>query len=76
MAAKPNTMDEYLAALSAHKRAALEKLRRVIRSAAPQVDFLPAFAAARVRFHNERTTALHPRDRVGTYGSLHLAEVL
>jgi len=38
MAAKPTTMDEYLAALSADKRAALEKLRRVIRSAAPQAE--------------------------------------
>ena len=67
-------------ALAAEWRLMLENSRpgtRILfRSAAPQVDFLPAFAAARVRFHNERTTALHPRDRVGTYGSLHLAEVL
>ncbi|MGE5275720.1 MAG: iron chaperone [Acidobacteriota bacterium] len=32
---KPQTIDEYLAVLSREKRAALEKLRRAIRSAAP-----------------------------------------
>ena len=42
------TIDEYLAALSADKRAALEKLRKTIRSATPQADEctsyqLPAF---------------------------------
>jgi len=36
MARKPNTIDEYLAALSADKRAALEKLRRAIKAAAPK----------------------------------------
>jgi uncharacterized protein YdhG (YjbR/CyaY superfamily) len=36
MTTKPNTIDEYLAALSAHKRAALEKLRRAIKAAAPK----------------------------------------
>ena len=38
MAAKPKTIDEYLAALSADKRAALEKLRKTIRAAAPQAE--------------------------------------
>ena len=33
---KPQTIDEYLAALSNEKRAALEKLRRAIKSAAPK----------------------------------------
>lgn len=32
---KPQTIDEYLAPLSSEKRAALEKLRKAIRSAAP-----------------------------------------
>jgi hypothetical protein len=36
MSAKPLTIDEYLALLSHEKRAALEKLRRAIRSAAPK----------------------------------------
>ena len=48
MAAKPRTIDEYLAALSDDKRAALEKLRKTIRAAAPKAEecisySLPAF---------------------------------
>ena len=35
---KASTIDEYLANLSDDKRAALEKLRRTIRAAAPQAD--------------------------------------
>jgi uncharacterized protein YdhG (YjbR/CyaY superfamily) len=38
MSAKPRTIDEYLAPLSNEKRAALEKLRRAIRSAAPNAE--------------------------------------
>jgi uncharacterized protein YdhG (YjbR/CyaY superfamily) len=45
---KPTTVDDYLAILSDDKRAALEKLRRVIKSAAPRAEEcisyqLPAF---------------------------------
>lgn len=36
--AKPATIDEYLAPLSSDKRAALEKLRRAIRAAAPGAE--------------------------------------
>jgi uncharacterized protein YdhG (YjbR/CyaY superfamily) len=48
MAAKTTTIDEYLAALSADKRAALEKLRKTIRAIAPKAEEcisygLPAF---------------------------------
>jgi uncharacterized protein YdhG (YjbR/CyaY superfamily) len=48
MLAKPQTIDEYLAPLSNEKRAALEKLRRAIKSAAPKAEEyisyqLPAF---------------------------------
>ena len=48
MAAKPKTIDDYLAALSDDKRAALEKLRKAIKSAAPKAEecisySLPAF---------------------------------
>jgi uncharacterized protein YdhG (YjbR/CyaY superfamily) len=35
---KANTIDEYLAPLSDEKRAALEKLRRAIKSAAPKAE--------------------------------------
>jgi hypothetical protein len=38
MSAKPQTIDEYLAPLSNDKRAALEKLRRAIKSAAPKAE--------------------------------------
>ena len=46
--AKTKTMDEYLAALSNDKRAALERLRKIIRAAAPRAEEcisyqLPAF---------------------------------
>ena len=48
MRGKPETIDEYLAALSADKRAALQKLRRAIHAAAPGAEecisySLPAF---------------------------------
>jgi uncharacterized protein YdhG (YjbR/CyaY superfamily) len=48
MGRKPQTIDEYLAALSDDKRAALEKLRKTIRAAAPKAEEcisyqLPAF---------------------------------
>ena len=38
MAGKPKTIDEYLAALSVDKRAALENLRKIIRSVAPKAE--------------------------------------
>jgi uncharacterized protein YdhG (YjbR/CyaY superfamily) len=48
MVGKPTTIDEYLAAVPADKRAALESLRQIIREAAPQAEEcisyqLPAF---------------------------------
>ena len=38
MAAQPKTIDEYLATLSDDKRAALEKLRKTIKAAAPKAE--------------------------------------
>jgi uncharacterized protein YdhG (YjbR/CyaY superfamily) len=38
MAPKPTTVDEYLAPVSPDKRAALEKLRKTIRAAAPDAE--------------------------------------
>ena len=38
MAGRPKTIDEYLAVLSDDKRAALERLRRTIRAAAPKAE--------------------------------------
>jgi uncharacterized protein YdhG (YjbR/CyaY superfamily) len=48
MKAKARTIDEYLAALSADKRAALQKIRKAVRAAAPRAEEcisygLPAF---------------------------------
>jgi uncharacterized protein YdhG (YjbR/CyaY superfamily) len=48
MAAKPKTIDDYLAALSDDKRTALERLRKIIRAAVPNAEEcisyrLPAF---------------------------------
>jgi len=48
MAAKPGTIDEYLAAVSEDNRVALAKLRKAIRAAAPEAEEcisyrLPAF---------------------------------
>ncbi len=53
MAGKPKTIDDYLAALSADKRAALEKLRKAIRGAAPKAEEcisyqIPAFRQNRM----------------------------
>lgn len=48
----------------------------LLRSASAQPDFLPSEVRTRLRFCPERTEPLHPLDRVGTYASVHLAEVL
>jgi S-adenosylmethionine-diacylglycerol 3-amino-3-carboxypropyl transferase len=47
----------------------------LMRSAGLTVDFLPPIAKTSLRFYPERTQILHQQDRVGTYGSLHFAEV-
>ena len=49
MAAKPKTIDEYLAALSADKRAALEKLRKTIRALAPKAEECISYGLAAFR---------------------------
>lgn len=50
--------------------------RILLRSAGLDLSFVPADVRSRLRFFPERTAPLHLTDRVGTYGSLHLAEVL
>ena len=50
--------------------------RILLRSAGPDLSFLPETVTAKLRFFPELTQPLHQVDRVGTYGSLHLAEVL
>ena len=49
MAAKPKNIDEYLAALSDDKRAALEKLRKTIRAAAPKARECISYGLAAFR---------------------------
>ena len=48
----------------------------LMRSAGLDLSFVPEFAKARLRFMPDVTEPLHMTDRVGTYGSLHFAEVL
>jgi len=50
--------------------------RVLMRSAGLDLGFVPADVRRRLRFFPERTEPLHLIDRVGTYGSLHFAEVL
>jgi len=47
----------------------------LMRSAGPEVDFLPEFAMQALQFHPERTSPLNDRIRVGTYWSLHLGTI-
>jgi uncharacterized protein YdhG (YjbR/CyaY superfamily) len=49
MAAKPATIDEYLAALSAEQRTALGKLRKAIRAAAPHAEECISYQLAAFR---------------------------
>ncbi len=48
----------------------------LFRSASSKPDFIPEPARKLLRFRPDLTESLHAYDRVGTYGSLHLAEVL
>ena len=47
---KPRTIDEYLATLSVGKRAALQKLRRAIKSAAPEAEECISYQIPAFRF--------------------------
>lgn len=50
--------------------------RILLRSASSDVNFLPDWIRKALRFFPALTEPLHLQDRVGTYGSLHFAEVL
>jgi S-adenosylmethionine-diacylglycerol 3-amino-3-carboxypropyl transferase len=50
--------------------------RIIYRSGGQTFDYLPAFAKKQLRFESELTARLSLQDRVGTYGSFHLARVL
>jgi S-adenosylmethionine-diacylglycerol 3-amino-3-carboxypropyl transferase len=50
--------------------------RILMRSAGLDLSFVPVAVRDRLRFFPKLTEPLHVADRVGTYGSLHLAEVI
>ena len=56
--AKTQTFDGYLAALSAEKRAALEKLRQAIRAAAPQAEECISYGVPAFRLNGKLLVAL------------------
>lgn len=50
--------------------------RILLRSASGDIRFLPDWTRQALRFFPALTETLHRQDRVGTYGSLHFAEVV
>src|SRR5258707_385240 len=58
MAAKPKTFDECLAVLSDDKRAALEKLRKTIKAAAPKAEECISYGLAAFRLDGKPLVAL------------------
>jgi len=57
MKAKPETIDEYLAALSQDQRSALEVLRRTIKSAAPKAEECISYGLAAFRLDGKPLVA-------------------
>ena len=53
MGGKPKTIDQYLAALNDDQRAALEKLRKTIRAAAPQAEECISYGLAAFRLNGK-----------------------
>lgn len=72
LASRPALLEEEWGRILA--RAAREA-RTIFRSGGPDAGFLPASVRARLRFDRERAAALHEQDRVGTYGSFHIARL-
>lgn len=58
MAKKPRTFDEYLAALPAAQRAALEKVRKAVRAAAPKAEEYLGYGLAAFRLNGKPLVAL------------------
>src|SRR5216683_3901950 len=54
---KPRTIDEYLAAVSDDKRAALEKLRKTIRAAVPKAEECISYGLAAFRLDGKPLVA-------------------
>ena len=58
MKAKVTTIDQYLAPLSADKRAALEKLRKTIKAAAPKAEEYISYGLAAFRLDGRPLVAM------------------
>ena len=58
MAAKPKTIDEYLAALNDEQRGALGKLRKTIRAAVPKVEECISYGLAAFRLDGRPLVAM------------------
>ena len=63
MKAKPKTIDEYLAGVGGEQRAALEKLRKAIRAAAPKAEECISYALPAFRLHERFLVAFGPAAR-------------
>jgi S-adenosylmethionine-diacylglycerol 3-amino-3-carboxypropyl transferase len=72
LAARPRLLDEEWRGIFT---AAEPGARVIFRSGARDAGFLPAWVRERLRFEPERAAALHLLDRVGTYGSFHIAHL-
>src|SRR2546425_12330738 len=57
MAAKPQTIDEYLASASDDQRAALEKLRKTIKAVAPKAEECISYGLAAFRLNGRPLVA-------------------
>jgi len=68
----PDLVEEEWAEILGH---ATTDARVIFRSAAPDASFLPRSVTDRLSFDRERAQALHQADRVGTYGSFHIARL-
>src|SRR6516162_1418171 len=58
MPSKPKTIDDYFAPLSADKRAALEKLRKIIRAAVPKAEECISYGLAAFRLNGKPIAGL------------------
>jgi uncharacterized protein YdhG (YjbR/CyaY superfamily) len=58
MKTKPKTFDEYLAALYDDQRAALQRLRKIIRAAAPKAEECISYGLAAFRLNGRLLVAL------------------
>jgi len=48
----------------------------LMRSASPEINFIPEFARRRLHLDSHTAASLHAQDRVGTYGSTLLAHIM